>query len=472
MDLYQKNAGPNAPPLTPEHTESAMQAANALQWKIPPAAAGQLSLPQMIQAIEKTSPGLSDEAKAGVLFGMQKFLEPQQKMLLEQQNEAYKRQWEVFKFGVQHTEHEREFDVRQSETQANREATQAYRQDSLDLRRQQIEQGAKQGYQILTDPKSGEQFMMVPGKPETAQTLAGEPYKPGGAQRLASGATGKWSDDAIEALVNRGLSGDPSVMQQLPRSGTARQQYEEALAKKLKESPGGIAGGTAQMQMNQLRMAEAKAAATTAGRVTMNTQLYAAEAEGAAKLVVEASKNVPRTELKPINELLLAAETNTGSPEVIRLGLAINSLLNAYGKMSNPTGTGVHEADKARLSQQLDRSLSQGQIEAGVDQVVLEGKNLAQAAYHAQMKVMANITPRPPGAPVPQAAQPTQKQGGQGAAAGVVTFQGKQFSEEPAGAVDAPAELKDSPDGTVVSNGPANYVKRGNKMILLVPAGQ
>jgi hypothetical protein len=40
----------------------------------------------------------------------------------------------------------------------------------------------------LTDPKSGQQFTMVLGHPETAQTLTGEPYTPSGAQRVGTTA--------------------------------------------------------------------------------------------------------------------------------------------------------------------------------------------------------------------------------------------------------------------------------------------
>jgi hypothetical protein len=221
--------------------------------------------------------------------------------------------------------------------------------------------------------------------------------------RGASAGQGRWSDDAMAALVQQGLRGDPSVMTALPRSGPARQQYEEALAAALKDNPGGLLGGTTQMMMNRLRMVEAKAAASTAGRITMNTALYAQEAQGAGKLVIDASQAFPRTEIPKFNQALQAFEKGSGDPRIISFGTAINALVNAYGKMTNPTGTGIHDADKESLRQIIDTSLSQGQIEAGVAQIIKEGVNVSTAAQQAQVEVMSGLVP---GGPGPQAAPP------------------------------------------------------------------
>ncbi len=212
---------------------------------------------------------------------------------------------------------------------------------------------------------------------------------PGGA---ATG--GLWSKDSMDALVEMAVRGDPGVMTSLPRSGPARKQFEEAFAAKLKAMEGGISGGAAQVVFNRLRMAEAKAAATTAGRVTMQTELYAQEAEGAGKLLVDASKAFPRTEYPRVNQAIAAYEKGTGDPHIIQFGTAINALMNAYGKLSNPTGTGIHDADKERLAQILDTSLSKGQIEAGVEQIIREGRNVSQAAQQAQIGVLSGLTPK------------------------------------------------------------------------------
>ncbi len=94
-----------------------------------------------------------------------------------------------------------------------------------------------------------------------------------------------------------------------------------------------------------------------------------------------------------------AFEQNTGDPRVIQFGAALNSLMNAYGKMSNPTGTGIHDADKERLANILDTSLSQRQIEGGVEQIIKEGHIMSNAAEEAQRRVLGRIAPRAPGQP-------------------------------------------------------------------------
>jgi hypothetical protein len=229
-------------------------------------------------------------------------------------------------------------------------------------------------------------------------------------------AGGAWSKDAMEALVQQALRGDPGVMTSLPRSGPARKQFEEALAEKLKAGEGGIEGGAAQLTMNRLRMVEARSAATTAGRVTMNTEIFSVEAQKAGEQVIEASKLFSRTDIPRVNQALRAYETNTGDPNVIRFGVAMNALVNAYGKMSNPTGTGIHDADKERFVNLLDTKLAQGQIEAGVEQVITEGRIISSAAQQAQEQVLGRIVPKvgssgpdtvvPPASPAASAGSP------------------------------------------------------------------
>jgi hypothetical protein len=55
--------------------------------------------------------------------------------------------------------------------------------------------------QLLTDPKTGQQFTMVPGHPETAQTLTGEPYAPSGAQRVGTGAQAPPNPQTVESTA-------------------------------------------------------------------------------------------------------------------------------------------------------------------------------------------------------------------------------------------------------------------------------
>lgn len=209
--------------------------------------------------------------------------------------------------------------------------------------------------------------------------------------------TGQLSSDAVKLLAKQYEMGDPGAITSMPRSGPARTQVENQIAGDMK----GLDDAARQIVLNRMRMAEARSAATTAGRITMQTELYATEAKGAGQQVIETSKLFPRTNFPKLNVALEAFNRGTGDPNIIRFGTALNSLINAYGKMSNPTGTGIHDADKERITKILDTALSQGQIEAGVDQVIIEGEIVARAAEQAQGQVLNRLAPRPPGDPAP-----------------------------------------------------------------------
>jgi hypothetical protein len=267
----------------------------------------------------------------------------------------------------------------------------------------------------------------------------------------AGAGAGQFSKDAIDALVQQAMTVGPAgIMPSLPRSGPARAQFENAFAERLKQEPGGIEGGTAKVIMNQMRMAEAKSSAMTAGRVTMNTELYSQEAKGAGQLLIEASNKFPRTDFTTFNAALAAYETKAGDPRIIEFGTAINALVNAYGKMTNPTGTGIHDADKESLRKIVDTSLSKGQIEAGVGQIIKEGENVSRAAERAQEEVLRRLVPgaaaSPPDTVVPPASPAT--------------------SAAPSTGVPVPAEHVSDPDGTTYKGSDGKtYVKRGNQMV-------
>ncbi len=215
------------------------------------------------------------------------------------------------------------------------------------------------------------------------------------AMATARSGTGSVSDEQASLLADQYIQGNYAVITALPRSGPSRIKVENMVAEKMR----GMPDAARTITMNRLRMVEAESAARTAGRVTMQTEMYATEAEGAGREVVRTSSLFPRTEFPKVNVAIRAFEQNTGDPRVIQFGAALNSLMNAYGKMSNPTGTGIHDADKERLANILDTSLSQWQIEGGVEQIIKEGHIMSNAAEEAQRRVLGRIAPRAPGQP-------------------------------------------------------------------------
>lgn len=198
------------------------------------------------------------------------------------------------------------------------------------------------------------------------------------------------SDEAANLMAQQMILGDTQVLTSLPRSGPSRIKVENKFAELLREQGDDAARAVV---MNRLRMLEAQAAARTAGRVTMQTEIFAKEATDAGAEVVRTSKLVPRTDQPMFNRALEAFYRQEGDPNIIAFGAALSAFVNAYGKMSNPTGTGVHDADKERIQQAIDASLSQGQIEAGVQQVITEGTIISNAARTAQQQVLQGLAP-------------------------------------------------------------------------------
>ena len=110
-------------------------------------------------------------------------------------------------------------------------------------------------------------------------------------------------------------------------------------------------------------------------------------AENEAKLLLprvrDISAKVSRTEYPTINKLILAAKKGSGDPNVIRLGVAVESLIPVYAKVLKPVGT-VGAADMERAHDILDKAWSQGQINAALDQMELELDSAKEALKKTQ----------------------------------------------------------------------------------------
>lgn len=87
--------------------------------------------------------------------------------------------------------------------------------------------------------------------------------------------------------------------------------------------------------------------------------------------VRDISDKISRTEYPSINKLILAAKKGTGDPNVIKLGIAVESLIPVYARVLKPTGT-VGAADMERAHDILDKAWSGGQINAALDQMEVE----------------------------------------------------------------------------------------------------
>jgi hypothetical protein len=96
------------------------------------------------------------------------------------------------------------------------------------------------------------------------------------------------------------------------------------------------------------------------------------EARATAGQVLEISSGIPRTNYPKINDIILAYKKNTGDPQVLRLGAAVETLINDYAAtLGRGTGTMTDEARK-RASELLERGYSHNQMGHVVDQMLIE----------------------------------------------------------------------------------------------------
>jgi hypothetical protein len=110
-------------------------------------------------------------------------------------------------------------------------------------------------------------------------------------------------------------------------------------------------------------------------------------AENEAKLLLprvrDISGKISRTEYPTINKLILASKKGSGDPNVIKLGVAVESLIPVYAKVLKPVGT-VGAADMERAHDILDKAWSNGQINAALDQMELELDSAKEALKKTQ----------------------------------------------------------------------------------------
>lgn len=105
----------------------------------------------------------------------------------------------------------------------------------------------------------------------------------------------------------------------------------------------------------------------------VNMENAANEVKTMAPLALQASEKVNRTQFPTLNSIILATEKGTGDENVVRFGLAANSLIYMYAKFLNPNGIPT-DADKAKATDILSTAWAKGQFRTAVDQIQQEIK--------------------------------------------------------------------------------------------------
>jgi len=158
-----------------------------------------------------------------------------------------------------------------------------------------------------------------------------------------------------------------------PNMGRGIQGQQQATAIRTRAAEQEIAEGG---DVNQWPTRWQKFQAQATGRRALENRAAGLElAENEATTLIprvrEASARVSRTEYPDINSLINAAKKKTGGKDVIKLGIAIESLVPVYARVLKPVGQ-IGVTDTNRAHELLDKAWSDGQIGAALDQMEVE----------------------------------------------------------------------------------------------------
>jgi hypothetical protein len=193
------------------------------------------------------------------------------------------------------------------------------------------------------------------------------------------------------ALAERGIS--------LPTGMRSKEQqralYQGLIARNPGKTPDEIAD---LIKSGQIEFGAEKKETQTAASVAGRVAVAGNEIEQFAPLVRQASAAVPRGKWVTPNKLLQMGETEVSDPNLKKLRISINSMLNAYDLLAARGGTDKEKRAHAH-SLLLDADSPEA-LDAGIQQFQLEAQGAARAAAGAM---------KPPGAAGGAAAPPARQ---------------------------------------------------------------
>lgn len=200
------------------------------------------------------------------------------------------------------------------------------------------------------------------------------------------------------------LAGDSSVLQGLGY-GVQGSKNRILLRREITQQAKNLGLTPAQIAAKIAEFQGVKAGERALGTRTAQVEMAANEANKMADQAVTASRLVPRTNIKSINDAMQAVQKGTASPALRKFVAANNALINAYARAISPSGVPtVHDKEHAR--DMLSTAFAQGDYDATVAQMKQE-MSAALAAPGAARKHFRDAITAGPGEP---AAEPTTKQ--------------------------------------------------------------
>lgn len=218
-------------------------------------------------------------------------------------------------------------------------------------------------WQILTDPKNNTQFRYNLDNGQ-ALTLDGQPYTPSGAQKLGGGASAR---SPGMAFMNKYITEHPNATSD--EISTAAQKF-------------------------RMGQSEAGTVGTRAGAA----DVASLEVSAFAKQALDANTNLPRESWEMANSVLQSWDMKTSNPQLRRLMIAADALVNARARAISPTGS-PHVNDQLEGRKMLSAAFSSGDFAAAVDQMQMEAEGVLGSTQQSKDAVLhpeAHAATRPP----------------------------------------------------------------------------
>jgi hypothetical protein len=209
----------------------------------------------------------------------------------------------------------------------------------------------------------------------------------------------------IHFAADRSLNGDFRATAGLSKADRAAVLSEAASMAQAQ----GINGKEFVARMSEVfgQNAAQRAIGTRAGGVELGIETV----KEIGPLVLQASDELKRTNVKSVNDLYEAALSRTASPQLRALKGAINGFVNTYARTIG--GGQVHVADQEHAREILDAGFSHGDIISAVKTLTNEMEAEQRAVPKAQKRLHSNFTGKeeaPPKRETPQSPMPTKAQ--------------------------------------------------------------
>jgi hypothetical protein len=167
------------------------------------------------------------------------------------------------------------------------------------------------------------------------------------------------SPEALRFTAEQYLTGDRQAVIGYARNASARVALQNEIVKVAKER--GMSGSEVAAKMADF--AGIMSGSRTVGTRAAQIELASSEALKMIDIVKNTSGAFSRTNFVPWNRVIEQYDKQTGKPEVMALGAAINSLVNVYARAVNPSGVATI-SDKDHAREMLARIQSPEQIDA------------------------------------------------------------------------------------------------------------